>query len=165
MFADYVDEDASILTGGLWLPHTRRQSRPEARRKGKRSAKRRARGYSTNVPTTRPLSFDPVTTTRPLRPPISCPASSLVRSSGWMVHLNVTVSQVPLTAAPARENALISSVIVPRHRAPTDGYGHGDVKGCRKREGEPKSVRSLLDGDSSTSYETVIRPLAFTPVE
>lgn len=55
------------------------------------------------------------------RPPLFsfCPASDLtyprsVHSSGRMVHSSLTVSQVPLTRA--RQNALISSLFVPRHR-------------------------------------------------
>lgn len=75
-----------------------------------------------------------------------------------MVHLNVTVSQVPLTGAVARENALIFSVIVPRHRPPTDGYG--GVKDRRKRGRTEISLVSFLrrfldvlrDGNSSVGF-------------
>lgn len=75
-----------------------------------------------------------------------------------MVYLNLTVSQVPLTATLARQNTFIFSIVVPRHRPPTDDHGHGN--GHRKRARKEPNQSSLFfmvadvlrDGNSSDGF-------------
>lgn len=79
-----------------------------------------------------------------------------------MVHSDLTVSQVPLTVALANQNALISSLVVPRHRPRTgddddNDEENEDVECTRNRTG-------VSNGKATGHGPPGISTMAFTSV-